>query len=273
MPSTSIHNIDDYESLRVALQDALGVIVPDEQRRHLVEKVEPLLAEYQLDSLAMLAEKLRDDNAEVRTNVLDVISRRQSSWMINTEIKNILHNYIFAQLPGNARIWVVGCGQGQLAYSIAMEMANYEHRSGESCGCKIIATDVLQDDIKHAESASYSSQQLSTLSDENKKLYVNLDEKAGTGQVKDKIRQTISFCRYDIIEDLQPLGQMDLIICPDVLAYFSNGIRAGVLKQMVALLKSGGIFVVGGSQYIPPDQGLERVDHSAGIFYRQINQV
>lgn len=269
MPSAISHKIDDYELLLVALQNVLGVIVPDEQRSDLVERIEPLLSSYKLESFATLAEKLQGGETEIRSNVLDVISRCQPDWRINIEIKNILHNYIFAQLPDNARIWIVGCGQGQFAYSIAMELANYEFKNGEAKNCQLIASDILQDDIKWADSAMYSAQQLKTLSDENKKLYVTLDEKDGSGQVKDKIRQLISFYRYDITEDLQPLGQMDLIICPDVLVYFSNGVKAGILQQITELLKSGGIFLTSAGQSISAEHGLERVDHTAGVFYRQ----
>lgn len=268
LPAAS-HKIEDYESLLVALQDVLGVIVPDEQRSHFVERIEPLLPSYDFDSFAMLAESLLNGDAGLRSDVLNAITHRQPGWQISVEIKNILHKYIFAQLPEDARIWVVGCGQGQFAYSIAMELTNFNHKNGESKSCQIIATDVLQEDIKVAESGVYGMPLLTALSDENKKLYVKLDETAGNGQVKDKIKNLLSFSQRDVTDDLSVLGQMDLIICPELLMYFSNGIKAGVLNQFAELLKSGGIFLTGGSQIIPSDQGLERVDHSAGVFYRQ----
>ena len=73
MQSATSHNIDDYESLLVALQNVLGVIVPDGQRSNFVERIEPLLSSYKLDSFSLFAEKLQSGNAEVCTNVLDVI--------------------------------------------------------------------------------------------------------------------------------------------------------------------------------------------------------
>jgi len=69
-----------------------------------------------------------------------------------------------------------------------------------------------------------------------------LNDKGDYGQIKEKIRQLISFSQCDLTEDFQALGPMDLIICPDVLVYFSNDIKADILKQFSALLKSGGIF-------------------------------
>ena len=133
MPSIASHNIDDFESLLVILQNTLGVVVPDDQRSDLVGRVEPLLSAYKLDSLASLGESIQSDQTgKIKSGVLDAISQSQSSWELSAEIKGVLHNYIFEQLPEEARLWIVGCEQGQLAYSVAMEVAKYEHESGKS---------------------------------------------------------------------------------------------------------------------------------------------
>ncbi len=270
MPSATSHNIDDYESLLVALQNVLGVIVPDGQRSNFVERIEPLLSSYNLDSFSLLAEKLQNGDADVCVNVLDAISQCQPGWSLHAEAKNTLHKYIFASLPDKAKIWIVGCGQGQLAYSAVMEIDKYEQKSGQAKKFQLIATDVLPDDINQAELAIYNAQQLSTLCDEDKKRFFMLNEKAGSGQVKDKFRQKITFSQCDLTEDFQSLGQMDLIICPEVLVYFSSSVKAGIIQQFSSLLSSGGIFLTGSNQaVIPFTKGFERVDHPAGVFYRK----
>ncbi len=269
MSSAVSHKIDDYESLLVALQNVLGVVVTDEQRSHLVERIEPLLSAYKLDSLANLAEKLQEEASDVRTDVLDVITQRQSGWTISPEIKNVLHNYILGQLAEKARIWVVGCGQGQLAYSIAMEIASFEQKTGEAKNFELMATDLLSVDIKQAERATYSTQQLMMLSNEFKKLYVTMDSKGESGQIKNTIRQSVYFSACNLTSSIPVMGAMDLIICQEALVYFSNGVRAGIVQQFTELLKSGGILLSGHNQVIPVGQGLERVAHPEGLFYRQ----
>ena len=269
MPSVNSHNIDNYESLLVALQNVLGVIVPDGLRSHLLERIEPLLSSYKLGSYALLAEKLQGCDADVCVNVLDAISQRQPGWFLPAEAKNILHKYIFAQLPDKAKIWIAGCGQGQLAYSVVMDIDKYEQKSGKAKKFQLIATDVLQDDINQAELATYNTQQLSTLFDEDKKRYFTLNEKAGSGQVKEKFRQQITFSQCDLIKDFQSLGQMDLIICPEVLVYFSTSVKADIFQQFADLLKLGGVLLTGNNQTIAAGYKLERVDHPAGVFYRK----
>jgi len=269
MLSAASHNVDDYESLLMALQNVLGIIVSDVQRRYLVEKIEPLLLSFKFDSLSLLVEKLQARDADVCSNVLDVISQRQPDWFLSDETKSILHKYIFAQLSDNAKIWIAGCGQGQLAYSVMMEIAKYEHKQCKYKDFQLIATDVLASDISYAEQAIYDSYQLSTLRDEDKKRFFKIDEKVGSGQVKDKFRQKITFSQCALIDDFQSLGKMDLIICPEVLVYFSNGVKAGIIKQFSDLLNSGGILLTGNNQAVTPfTDSFEFVEHPAGVFYR-----
>ena len=271
MPSAASHNIDDYESLLVALQDVLGVVVPESQRSCLLDRVEPLLTQYSLESVAALAQSLKGEQAdEVKSSVLEAISKRQSDWVLNPTIINVLQKYVFEQLPGNANIWVVGCGQGQQAYSVAMEIAEYENKKGDTKNFHLLATDCSLSDIKQAESATFSSHQLSRLSDGYKKLYTAAGDSADSGVIKDKIRRNIRFSQCDLTEDFGSLGKMDLIISLDVLVYFSNGVKAGILKRFSSQLKPGGIFLTGHNQAVAPfSDGFERVDHPAGVFYRQ----
>ena len=273
MPSAVSHNIDDYESLLVALQNVLGVVVPEAQRSCLVERVEPLLSDYKLDSLASLAESLQvGQPGELRTSVLEAISQSQSDWALSPLMLDVLHKYVFAQMPENARIWVVGCGQGQLAYAVAMEIAEYENQSGEAKNFQLLASDSSENDIRQADAATYSAQQLSGLSEGYKKMYTTVSAEGDSWSIKDRIRQNTHFSRCDLTEDFQSMAAMDLIICPEILVYYSNGVKAGILKQFSTLLKSGGIFLTGSNQAVTPlADGFERVEHPAGVFYRQKN--
>ncbi len=270
MSSTNPQKIDEFEPLLLALQNALGVVVPDGKRMQLTLSLTPLLARYQLNSLTDLADRLSEKNSdELKSSVLEAITRCDTTWSLTDEIRTVLHKYILAQLKNDARIWVIGCGQGQLAYTVAMEIANHERISAEAKNIRIIASDIPPTDIAIAEAAVYSDSEISGLSDEYRRLYFTQKD-TENWQIKDKIRQQVSFEPVELTTDFQSLCHMDLIICPDVLVYFSNGVKAGVLSQFSSLLKPGGILLTGYSQiHAPTAAGFERVDHPSGIFYRQ----
>jgi chemotaxis protein methyltransferase CheR len=270
MASATPHDIDDYEALLVAFQNVLGVVVPESQRSCLVSRVEPLLAEYKLESLASLAQCLEGEQAEdVKSSVLDVISIRHSSWSLNSAMVDVLQNYIFEQLAEQAKVLIVGSGHGQLAYAIAMQLAEYENQSKNKKQISLLAVDSSQSAVEYAIQARYSSQELAGLNEAYKKLYTTASDDEHRS-IKDKIRQSVDFSQCNLTEDFQSLGEVDLIICPEALVYFSNGIKAGILQQFSTLLKAGGTFVTGANQAVTPlMQGFERVDHPAGVFYRK----
>lgn len=269
MSPATPHMIDEYESLLVALQEVLGVVVPDGKRKQLSAGLTPLLSIHNLASFDELAAKLLERQPDLVADVLDAITRCSSGWNFSEDIKKLLHKYILARLPENARIWVVGCGRGQLAYSVAMEIANHERISGKSNNMQIIASDIPADDIKSGEPGIYSNIQVADLGEDYKRVYLTqVDGK--NWQMKEKVRQRVKFMPADLTKNFQHLGHMDLIICPDVLVYFSNGVKASVLSQFSSLLKPGGILLTGNDQiHLPAVSGFERVDHPAGTFYRQ----
>ncbi len=273
MPSAASHTIDDYDPLLVALQNVLGVVVPEGQRNNLLARIEPLLIEFKFASLSALAKSLQNDGSgEIKAKVLETISQRQTSWYLSPDMTKVLQDYVFGQLAENARIWVVGCGQGQLAYAVAMEIAEHTNKTNGTKKVSVFATDGSASNIKQAESAIYTDEQLNTLSGDYKKLYTSKMSQSEGYQLKARVTEFVSFAQCNLTEDFQSLGKMDLIICPDALVYFSNGVKDRILRQFSSLLKSGGIFLTGGNQMmIPGNDGLERVNHASGVFYRRKN--
>jgi len=270
MSSAASLGIDDYEPLLLALQDELGVVVPEMQRVSLLERMQSLLEGNNLDTFAALAERISGDD-EIKSRVLDVISQRQSGWALSAPVINILHKYVLDQLSKNARVWIVGCGQGQMAYALAMEVAQYEHTTGENKDIQIIATDHSAADIEQAKKAVYTEHQLETLKDEYINLYTAASNSGNDRKIRERVTENLSFSQCSLKEDFSSLDMMDLIICPDVLVYYSNGVKASILSRFAKQLKSGGIFLTGNNQAVVPfSQDFERVEHPAGIFYRKI---
>ena len=267
------YSMEDFEVLQIALQDALGVVVMETQRSDFVTRIEPLLASHRLSSLASLAASIQaEQSGGVKAEILNLVSLKQSNWALDADINDVLQFYIFAQLPDNARIWLVGCEQGQMAYSVAMEIIRFEQINNVTKNFRVIATDVSQKNINHAELASYSKQQLNSLSEDHFKLFITPHIKAGSGKIKKKLHELVTFSQCDLKEDFQYLDFMDLIICPSAMVYYSNDKKAGIQRRLTKLLKCGGILLTGSNGILlQSDSKLERVEHPAGVFYRKIN--
>ena len=280
MSSVVSQDFDEYESLLVTLQNILGIVVTDEQRASLLIRIESLLASNNLASIKELTQSLNKNN-ELKSTLLETLSLHHSNWNLSGDISQVLQDYIFPQLPENAKVCVVGCGEGQLAYRVAMEVSEYESRSGVEKKFQLFATDSVANNLKTAEAGIYTQQQLDLLNPEYKKRYVAASETSGSFKIKDKIRKTISFLQYKLAIDTAVSAKLpkevDLIICPEALVYFASSNKAEIILQLSGMLKSGGIFLTGDNQSILTPEamstscGLERVEHPSGDFYRRIH--
>lgn len=277
MSSVVSQNFDEYESLLVTLQNILGIVVTDDQRASLLMRIELLLSSNNLTSIKELTQSL-NENDELKSTLIETLSLHDSSWNLSGDINQILQDYIFPQLPKGAKIGVIGCGEGQLAYSVVMEISEYETKNAVEKNFQLFATDSIDSNLKIAEAGVYTQQQLESLDPEYRKLYVAASETGGAFKIKDKIKKTISFLQYKLATDTAVSAKLpkevDLIICPEALVYFTSRDKTKIVLQLSEMLKSGGIFLTGDNQSILAPEvmssscGLERVEHPSGGFYR-----
>ena len=79
-----------------------------------------------------------------------------------------------------------------------------------------------------------------------------------------------AFSTCNLLEDFEGKGHFDLIICLDVLVYFSVPVKAQLLESFANLLDPSGILIAGINEPVLPfNSNFDMVRHDAGIFYRQ----
>ncbi len=286
MSIAATEQVDEYQSLILAFQDALGILITDQQRASVLVKLSHVMQSRKLASVRELANKmLQPEECPLNSDILEAITVAEPAWFKYPHISHLLHHYVLDNITRNAatksaRIWVAGCGDGSLAYSVAMDIAEYQRGNGRQDPIEVIATDVSGDAIKRAQDGVYSRLQLTGLSGNLRTSYmvkqdhVPADVLLESGlsdehwAVSDKIRDLVSFKHCDLMDDFSDIGEVDVIICPELLVYFSNSHRSELLEKLSAQLVSGGIFLTSEDQPVL-SSALERVDHPAGLFYRQ----
>jgi len=272
---------NDYQALTLAFQDVLGVLITEQQRLSLLAKLHGVMQLQQLGSITELAKKIRDPKAcELNTDILDAITVDDSQWFQYPTISHLLHQHVLKNLANESRIWVVGCGEGSLAYSIAMDVAEFNRLNEIDKQVSVVATDVSADAIKRAQAGRYCSTQMQGLPERLRASYMRKCDKQGHvdsalehllgehWEISPKLREMVSFEQCDILNGTDVLGMIDVIICPEVLVYFSSTDRSGLLEKFSRQLSAGGVFLTAEDQPIVHD-GLERVLHPDGVFYRQ----
>lgn len=265
---------DEFQMFLQAMQETLGVVVDEEERNSVKEKLLPVMKSYGYESIAVLATGLRDDEAhDLRLSVLQAITERDTEWFSYPEITSLMNEYI---LPGivnqnvaNFRIWMVGCGLGQIAYSLAMVIDAFSKQYGLACNVEVVACEMHEEAVQRASSGRFYSSMLIGLPAHYKQQY--MIESDGVWEVDPSLRSMIHFATCDLLDGVEHMGHCDLIICPDELVYFSSDIKREILDGFAELLDASGMLIVGANEpVIPFCNKFELVNHESGVFYRQL---
>ncbi len=271
--SSALDESNVFQSLRLVLQDAFGVVIGEGRNRSVVSKLKAVTSEFGLASLEdLIAELRKNSTSPIKNRVLQTITAHESAWFEPRELFRLIDGYLLTDMlesnRRNYRIWVVGCGTGPLPYSLAMTIQHARQELNSSTNVSIEATDVPATMVTSAEIGRYQTDALQGLSDVVKNKYMG--QKSGMWEVNDEIKSMVNFSTRHLLDDFEHMGHFDLIICLDVLIYFSMPVKTRMLDSFAKMLDPSGILVAGLTEpVLPRNKNFDMVRHDAGIFYRQ----
>jgi chemotaxis protein methyltransferase CheR len=156
---------------------------------------------------------------------------------------------------GPLRIWCAGCATGEEPYSVAIALLE-AGRLGR--GDRVVATDVSGRALAAARAGLYGARAL-------RKLPGHLVERwFGPGErrpIAGPARALVSFSRHNLVADPAPEGApFDLVLCRNVLIYFTPQTARSVLATIAGAIVPGGILALGPVELpLASTLGFERV--------------
>jgi chemotaxis methyl-accepting protein methylase len=137
------------------------------------------------------------------------------------------------------RIWVPGCGKGQLVYAMGMLLAEAAvRRGGALLRLQIFATDTDEAALTFARAARYPVGAALGMDPDLRGRYT-FDE-GETIRISEQLRQACVFSRHDLQHDA-PLPRMDLIVCDRTLEGLETRDRDAAIEALHYSLKAGGL--------------------------------
>ena len=159
------------------------------------------------------------------------------------------------------RIWSAGCSDGCEPYSVAIIVKELQTKNR----VKIIATDIDREILKKAGMAVYGP-------NETKNLPPQLLEKYFTQEnnlfsLKPSIKNLVEFRCHNLL--LDPFEKdLDLIICRNVVIYFTEEVKNKLYEKFYNALKYGGYLLVGGTEPLLNYRQLG-YESKVSLFYRK----
>jgi chemotaxis protein methyltransferase CheR len=149
------------------------------------------------------------------------------------------------QNSGPLKIWSAGCSTGQEPYTLAILLD--EASRGRSS--TILATDLDRGALQKARSRGpYNAEETRNLSPHQLSTY--FESTTAPFYVKSSLAQRIKFAEHNLFADPFETN-LDLIVCRNVIIYFTAESKDLLYRKFQAALRPGGVLFLGGTEIIP----------------------
>ena len=145
------------------------------------------------------------------------------------------------------RIWSAGCSTGQEAYSLAMMIADRPDRWA-GWTVEILATDLSPGAVARARGGRYSQFEIQRGLPITHMLR-RFEQRGDQWHVDDKLRGAVRFQVHNLLE-APPAGQFDVVLCRNVLLYFSGDVRRLVFGRIAGAIASDGLLMLGAGETV-----------------------
>jgi len=147
------------------------------------------------------------------------------------------------------RAWSCGAAFGQEAYSLAILFCEALGTRLDDFDIRILATDIDKDALEKAPWGSYDKAALRKMEDHL--LFKYSTRLKDRYVVSDKARVLVTFEYHDLVSDNTRCG-MDLVLCRNLLIYFTKELQERALQNIHSALNPGGFLILGKTESLLP---------------------
>ncbi len=165
------------------------------------------------------------------------------------------------------RFWAAGCATGEEAYSLAMLVTDLLGAELPEWSVKIFATDLDEAAVAFAKRGLYTASLLKGLpADYVERFFERTDH---AYRISKTLRQMVIFGQQDLSRSA-PFPHIDLILCRNVLIYFTPELQDYVLNQFAFSLAPDGYLFLGKAETVRPSQSYYELVNKQWKVYRCI---
>lgn len=257
--------VDNYETFKDQIYRLTKINLDSYKERQMKRRIDALIAKHKFSSYISFVDALKKDTV-LFDEFINYLTINVSEFYRNPEQWNLLENeilpYLFQKFGNNLKIWSAACSTGDEPYSLVMLLSKFIPLSR----IKVLATDIDAQVLEKARLGLYNVKSLKGLPEEFvKKYFKEVNEK--TYQISDSIKACVEFKQHNLLLDAYP-SNCDLIVCRNVLIYFTEEAKDNIYKNFNLALKKDAILFVGSTEQIIQPQNLNFTSYKS-FFYKK----
>ncbi|MGX7743475.1 CheR family methyltransferase [Rhodopseudomonas parapalustris] len=248
-------NPADYEYLRKLLKERSGLDLSADKQYLVESRLLPLARRFGLGGIAELVQKMKGMGAEALiADVVEAMTTNETFFFRDKMPFDHLRDEMLPTLlqaraaRRSLRIWCAASSTGQEPYSIAMTLKELGPAVA-GWRFEIIATDLSPQVLAKSKSGLFS--QFEVQRGLPIQLLVKYFKQAGeVWELSPEIRAMVQHRQLNLLQDFSSLGTFDIVFCRNVLIYFDQATKVGILERIAKRLEPDGYLTLGAAETV-----------------------
>lgn len=254
----------DYEYFKKAVYDLTKIDLNAYKEKQMKRRIDTLISKNKVVGYDKYIDVLKKDKDRFEEFV-NYLTINVSEFYRNVDQWQLLDKDIFPELINrfgkNLKIWSAACSTGDEPYSLVMALSRHVPMNQ----IRIYATDLDKQVIEKAKLGLYTEKSVVGVPADLKKKFFT---KVGPSyQISEEVKSRVEFKEHNLLKDTY-LTDFHLIVCRNVLIYFTEEAKDEVFRKFQKSLKPGGYLFIGSTEQIinHKDVGFDRKN---SFFYQR----
>lgn len=254
----------DYEYFKKAMYDLTKIDLDAYKEKQMKRRIDTLISNHKFKGYQDYIAAIKT-NKDLLDEFLGYMTINVSEFYRDPLQWQFLDKEVFPELikkfGKNLKIWSAACSTGDEPYSLVMALSRHLPINQ----IRIYATDLDKQVIEKAKLGLYGEKSVAGVpADLRNKFFTKVGP---SYQISDEVKSRVEFREHNLLKDTYPTD-FHLIVCRNVLIYFTEEAKDVVFRKFQKSLKPGGYLFIGSTEQIINyrDVGFERKN---SFFYQK----
>ncbi len=238
--------MDNYDGFKKEVYDLTKIDLSSYKEKQMRRRIDSLVTKHICKEYHDYVALLKSDK-EVFDEFVNFLTINVSEFYRNPEQWELMTKEFIPELMAksgqNLKIWSAACSTGDEPYSLVMALSQHIPLNK----IKILATDLDKQVIATAKVGLYNAKSIANVPADLKKKYFT--PVGNSFQISEDIKKCVEFKEHNLLRDPYP-SNYDMIVCRNVLIYFTDEAKDEVYAKFNASLRQGGILFIGSTEQV-----------------------
>ncbi|MCR4695012.1 MAG: protein-glutamate O-methyltransferase CheR [Pseudobutyrivibrio sp.] len=238
--------MENYEEFKTDVYKLTKIDLSSYKEKQMRRRIDSLVTKNKCKTYPEYVQLLKTDK-NIFDEFVNFLTINVSEFYRNPEQWELLTKEFIPELMAhsgqNLKIWSAACSTGDEPYSLVMALS--EHMPLNKI--KIYATDLDKQVIATAKVGLYNDKSVANVPAHLKKKFFT--QVGNSFQISEDVKRCVEFKEHNLLKDQYP-SNYDMIVCRNVLIYFTDEAKEEVYRKFAASLRDDGILFIGSTEQV-----------------------